>query len=330
MTDVEELLQRLREAAWKYLEALFRVWWLAESVPATDHGRRVAGAARRGDPQHGWCLMYAGTLGRLQNAVDAELETTFAEGGTLPGLDVERTQHSFDNRPIQAGQAATRVETTTQDVSVGVNAEGEPLAIDTERRETMEDIVTDWVADVTGTGLVAAASVTGDGEFAFPFDLFTAVTDERIDRLEVNVLELHEAWDEDDTAGDVWMTAGDDGEGANIAYHSAASRDDQPTIGIGFERPWNGTVERGVVFESGYVAVYSASSASSFIRFVEEELLPFCEVAGEDESEQQTLDDAESGEQTCEECGVTSDSVAEIDGRPLCIVHRDAEERGTA
>jgi hypothetical protein len=108
--------------------------------------------------------------------------------------------------------------------------------------------------------------------------------------------------------------------------------DDQPaTIGLGFTRPWGGSVFEGVVYESGYLALYDCSRPTEFVQFVEDEILPYCSTP---ESAEQVLlgdhgeDGEEDGPDTCEECGRESDTME--DG--LCIVCRDKreEEAGTS
>lgn len=287
--------------------------------------------------------MIAGTLARLESSADEPLETWFRDRG-LPGIHVERTQSSFDDRPVQAGTAATRVEATEKRVDVGVSGSGTAVALDVTDEPSMETISTEWVADVTGSGLLAAASVNGDGKYPFPFDLFASVTDRDVERLRVDVSKLHAAWSAEDVLGDVWMVGSDDDQGASIDYHDRASPDEKPTIGMGFERPWSGTVERGVVYASGYVAVYSSNTASAFVRFVEEELLPYCETESED-SQQVTLGggdafadevadhlegegfdiskDAEPQEWTpgtCDRCGHDRDRTQEQQGETVCLL----------
>lgn len=264
--------------------------------------------------------MIAGTLARLTEPADEQLETWFRSGG-LPGLHVERTQQGLDGRPVQQGTAATKVESTERRVDVGVNVDGEAVALDVSDEPAMDDISTEWVADVTGSGLLAAESVAGEDRFAFPFDLFASVTGRDVELLHVDVAELHTEWSSTDSLGDVWMTgASDDEDATSIQYHEAADVTTTPTFGMGFVRPWNGTVERGVIYESGYAAIYSSNTASAYVRFVEDELLPFAYAPG-DESEQSTL------VAECDRCGrEPTPEHGLTDG--LCITCVDAEERG--
>ena len=228
--------------------------------------------------------MLAGTLGVLETPADEQLESYFASGGEIPALDVEQTQTSFDDRPIQSGKVAGYVDETVQDISVGVTADGEPVAIDVEERPERTRTVTEWVADVTASGIIMAESVAGDDVAAFPFDLFWNVTGSKVTRPWIDVEGLHRQWSREDVLGDVWMVGKDPGDGAQMSYHDAADESDSPTFGLGFERPWNGTVMRGVAYESGYIAVYNTNHPSLFIRFIDEELMDH-------------TDDGETGEQ---------------------------------
>lgn len=232
--------------------------------------------------------MIAGTLARLQEPAAEALTDTY-NGSDLPALDVRTTQRTLDDRPIQQGYAGTRLEVDQQVVDVAVGRDGTPGALDVHTEPEMTDIATEWVADVTGTGVIAAESVAGPDRWAFPFDLFATITDRTPDRLGVDIEAMHEAWvmGEEDGLADAWMVGQDDGESTEMQYHDAAEVTTQPTFGLGFVKPWNNTVSRGVAYESGYVAVYNATSAEAFIRFVGDAILPY--TYPREESEQTTL-----------------------------------------
>jgi hypothetical protein len=268
--------------------------------------------------------MYAGTIARLEEPIDEPLESRFAND-YYPAFDVQRTQTSFDDRPIQEGQAADRVDTFEQRVEIDRAESGKDRSISTERVEERETLLTDWVADVTGTGLIAAESVDGPGPFAFPFDQFYFVGGEDVERLRINLEEAYTAWKGDDDLGNVWMNASDPGDGAQMSYHQQADADQKPTIGLGFERPWDGTVVRGVAYESGYVALYSVESAIKFVRFVGDELLPYAQPY-DDEDEQATLGE---DDEVCDNCG-RDVSVQEYLGGRYCATCIDGHEDGGA
>jgi len=220
--------------------------------------------------------MLAGTIARLQHPVDSLLEDHH-RGGALPALSVEQTQTRVDDPPVQAGSAATTIETQAIDAMVLEDTDT-PGVLHTEQVASTTTIVADWVADVTGTGLVVASTTDGDDRWAFPYGLVANQTGERLDRLEIDVTQMHAAWSSDDDLGDVWMTgASDDDDATQIQYHDAADIETRPTIGMGFTRPWGGTVVRGIVYQSGYVAIYSAETPATFIGFLEECILPYVE-----------------------------------------------------
>jgi len=236
--------------------------------------------------------MIAGTIALLEETCDEPLESWYRGESSLPALDVKDTQTSFDDRPIQNGLAADAVTREAKVPEVAVTVDGGPSGIIKEPRERSERVVTEWVADVCGTGLIAIESVDGDGMFDFPLDLFYNRAGSRPVRQFVDVEELHIAWADDDSLGDVWLNASDGGDGAMIDYHQRADEEQPANIGLGFERPWNGTVMRGVIYESGYCAVYNCSRPTEFVRFVEDELLPFTE-DGDEDSAQQLLGQSE-------------------------------------
>jgi hypothetical protein len=77
-----------------------------------------------------------------------------------------------------------------------------------------------------------------------------------------------------------------------------------------------------VVYEGGYVAVYNESRPTSFVRFIEEELLEFASVRGDDGADQATLHEAAGGPE-CDRCGRESDTV---DDSGYCVTCRDKLE----
>lgn len=223
-------------------------------------------------------MPHAGTVARLERTSDDRLTSwAYGEQGP-PTLVVENTQTTFDEAPVQTGQAAGRVEENVQLVSTGVDGDG-PW-IDVTHDTKLQMLATDFVADVTGSGLVIASSVGADDETEpFPFDLFGARCGADCPRLAFDIRQLSSAWLDDDVLTGVWMVAreSDDGEGTTIDYgESARLRDvDQATIGLGFKRSFQGSGTKGVVFASGYCAAWRDWPASKFVRFVEHELLPF-------------------------------------------------------
>jgi len=234
--------------------------------------------------------MYAGTLTLLRKPADEALESTF-NNGRLPALEVSGTQQTFANRPIQHGTAADYITSEQKVPEVATMANSDERRIVMEQREGSQPVATDWVADVTGTGLIAIESIAGEGMLDFPLGLFYNQTGQQPLRQYVNVNQLFRTWDRDDVLGDVWMTSAEFGDGATIAYHDDADGT-EPTNGLGFKRPWNGSAVRGVVYESGYLALYDCGAPADFAHFVEDELLEYMTDGDEEDGVQATLVDS--------------------------------------
>lgn len=234
--------------------------------------------------------MIAGTIAQLQSPAQEPLET-WNKGNGLPALYVEHSQTDLEGGIAQAGTAASRVR--TPELEVGVTHEGK---IWKDRHETPEDVHTEWVADVTGTGVICAESVQGDGEFAFPFDLITNRTNQRLDRLEFELEAIATQWDDTGRLREKWMVGADHGDGVSIDYHEDAQGRDarEANVGLGFVYSWDGTVAKGILYQSGYIAIWEDWTASMFLHFVEDELLEHSYVPVDEEEEflQQSLDDA--------------------------------------
>lgn len=219
--------------------------------------------------------MIAGSLAVLETPADGPLEGYLHDAG-VPALAVEHSQNDLDGNPIQTATAATEIRASRTDVHTGRNNATDSVYVNVDSHRTTEQVATDVVADPTGSGVVLAESVTDDGDPPFPFDLVWNVTEREPVPQRIAVDDLHAAWSRDDVLGDVWMTGADHGDGARIGYHDRADADDAPTIGLGFKRPWSGTAVKGCVYASGYTAIFSTDSASRAVRFVAEELLPYC------------------------------------------------------
>jgi hypothetical protein len=218
----------------------------------------------------------AGTLARLDTPADEPLEAT-ATGGTKPALSVAETQQDLDgNVVVQHGEEAGTAPASGLDISV--IADDGDVTIVTERFEASEPHVTDWVADVTGTGLIAVESLGGDGNLAFPLDFIASQTDRFPHRLGVNIERLATNWGLDDD--ETWYVSRDDGKSTELVYHDDADRPDGANIGLGFRRPYKNTIAHGVVYDSGYLAVYSNWTHAVFMQFVADEVRPFCAELG--------------------------------------------------
>jgi hypothetical protein len=217
--------------------------------------------------------MIAGTLALLEELADEPLETETA-GGTLPALDVRKTQADLDGNAVaQQGYAGGRVTVEVEDVMLAQsNSDDDDPLVVTERIETAEQHHTEWVADVTGHGLVLVASLGGDDNQPFPLDLISAQTGRDVRATGIDLRSLSAAWDLDDEQ--TWYVGDSDVDGTTLRYHDAAGQSGDANVGIGFERSWQTTGARGVVYESGYVAIYREWTPAVGIEFVAEEILP--------------------------------------------------------
>jgi hypothetical protein len=252
--------------------------------------------------------MLAGTLARFDPALDSSFDGWFSTGGDrLPAVEVSHTQTRVNGgAPVQRGKVAGRVETQRQEIMVAAGADGTPEALFAEREQHRQMRLAEWVADPQETGLLAVSTTGGSGQAAFPFNIFghSEVAGDLPRRLTVNIESMVETWREtgDRPVDDVWMATDDqvpddDGDGAEeteagsttITYHDAADTTATPSIGVGFARTWNGAVIRGVVYASGYLALYNVEDAATFVGFVADDVLPHTRM---DEQEVLTPDGA--------------------------------------
>lgn len=235
--------------------------------------------------------MIAGTIAQLTQPAQKPLES-WSQGGQLPALAVSDSQRELHGNSVaQSGTAAGRVN--QPELEAGVTREGK---IWTETHPTPRDVATEWVADITGAGIIAAESVHGSGDFAFPFDLIMSRCGERVERLAFELDAIAEAWDDSGDLQKQWMIGTDSGNGVSIDYHDNANLVDarDANVGLGFILAWDGTVAKGVLYESGYLAVFEEWTAAMYLRFIQQELLPHSYVPEDEDEEftQETLDDA--------------------------------------
>lgn len=241
--------------------------------------------------------MIAGTLALLREPADAPL-ADYHDGG-YSALDVESTQEYLDGRRVQEGMAASQVETRLQKVHL------DGSDIETSREQVLQTVATNWVADVTTeTPWVVAESTTPGPEPPFPFDLISARTGTIAEPVELDPAQF--------VANQ--LDAGNDLQTEMLAHESANEKNTtmdygQPpgakraardaNIGVGFKTPWRSTVVRGIIYGSGYLAVYAPSSwgSAQFARFVDEEIVPIASVPEADEDAQQTLGESGSDEE---------------------------------
>lgn len=238
--------------------------------------------------------MHSGTLAILEEPVADELES-YGSGG-FSTLDVRETVEGFDDVPIQAGRAAATVETTIEEIHIS------GTDIDVEQVGDRERVWTEWVADVTDAGFVAAERTAGNDP-EFPFDIFHARTGQPVERVEIDVASVVQSCRDRDRDVGVWMVGTDDGA-AELRYHHHAKVADaaRANIGVGFELAWNNTVAEGVMYESGYVAVFNDSwGPRKFAAFIRDLVLPHAEVPEDDEEGEQSTLDEDSGDEFTDE-----------------------------
>lgn len=252
--------------------------------------------------------MIAGQLAALEEPLEDRLES-FYRRTPERALDVDTTQEGFDGRPVQDGTAVTTVEDTQTSVAFLAapdDSDGEYSGVDVEREDTARVVATEWVADPQGTGLLAAESTTEAGApVPFPFDMIEARTGREVRLLEVNIQELYESWRRRDDLAEVWLKGveddggDDDSGGTRLDYHNRADLDEEPAdLAVGFRHRWGGSLARGVVYSSGYLALYNVTMPGAFLSFAEEEVLEYTTGAdlAREENDQATLGDLAEGE----------------------------------
>lgn len=262
--------------------------------------------------------MIAGTIALLDEPADDDLES---DSSGFVTLDVHDAQEYLDGATVQNGRACSLVEGTKEEIHVTEHG----TTIEVETVGTRERVWTDWVADVSDAGFVAAERTAGSDP-AFPFDLFEAAT-----RTDVSVARIDPAafvrQREDCSlwfSGSKTETGENQPNDAKMAYGQDASQAGG-NVGVGFKTGWNGTTVRGTLYASGYVAVYRDTwGPVQFAAFVRDAILPVASVPEDDEEGEQSTLGAE-----CDRCG--REPVGPENGLTdgLCITCVDlVEERG--
>lgn len=237
----------------------------------------------------------AGTIGLLEGTVSDPIEPSEDVGA----VDVRSTQTDLDDGIIQHGRVTGLVETTTEMVHADADA------ITVERDLDMTRRWTDWVADFTDAGFVAAGSTGGNTDIEFPFGTFEVVTGVDITPAAIDLGAFYRRQRDADNNPQVWMTgrkqeteSDHEPDNTRIVYgEDALSKDAiQAEVNVGFNTGWQGKRVRGVMYHSGYVAVYNRSFGPvQFAQFVREEILPVATEAVEADDAQQSLDDVGGG-----------------------------------
>lgn len=222
----------------------------------------------------------AGTVGRF--ARDGATLESWTDDYGVRVLDVDgaQTELSAGDRTTVTGRAASPFDDTEPVVRV----DGTDISLDTE--EVTRRVGAEWAA----RGRVAfAESTVEEGGGTWPFTLLSAVANVRCERLNFDTDAVRRAWSEDGTLSETWLAGSRDDGDATVMAYGDASDGEASDIGLGFERAWEGFILRGVVYESGYVAVFEDLGSTAFLRFVTAELVPFGFVPDDGDGEQTTL-----------------------------------------
>lgn len=270
--------------------------------------------------------MHAAILSKLTNEPDdTNLQSHL--GNELPAVEVEATEY-LDGRTIHHGTLAGEVGTET-DVPF-VSDEG----IYTEPGRKTWKITAQFYADLEAGW---AGVNTGDGE-----DLLGSYLAGEAGVMREDAVIRLDAWAEEferKNDADTWgvsfsqdVESGFSEDRAGAYYHSEADVNMMPkgVSALGFSYRWDGRLVRGMIAESGYVAVYKDWDVDMFARWVADEVEPYLEY---DRDEQQTLkrdteETDEDAEEACDECGSVPKEYGlhEDAGDEVCIICKDKRE----
>jgi hypothetical protein len=261
-------------------------------------------------------LLYALVGEPKETSIDSHL------GNGFPAIDAETIQY-LDGHTLCHGQAVAQVEEQRQQPIV--DDEG----IWTESAWQSRRVLTNWYADLEAGW---AGIDTSDGEFFFKMLAAThAVSSEK---MEIGL----EAWARDFLQNDsayCWglsYSEGDDEDAirAGAGFHQDASleqldanKQDVSAIGFGYE--WADARARGIICESGYVAIYRDWTEELFGRWLSDQVLPYT-VYDADSVNQETLGDTEE----CDRCERETELHDYDDGRycAVCIDFFEDDETG--
>jgi hypothetical protein len=189
---------------------------------------------------------------------------------------------------VQHGMAAETLEESRTEVEL------EDHSVETLREDELELVSTEWIADLAGAGY--ACVDTSDGSFFW--DMIAAQVGVRVDRAEIDVGGFVRDRRDLDPKPDWWMKARREGSeedpsGVSIDYHGDVPQEViDANIGIGFEYSYEGRLVSGVLYESGFVAMFGpeAWGTEHFARWLKDEVLPYAGVEDDAPGEQDTLD----------------------------------------
>lgn len=242
--------------------------------------------------------MHAAILYDLQGDVDEDEQLESKLDSEFPAVDAEGT-HYLGGQTLYHGQAAARIY-DNQKTPMPMNN-----GIETETMEVSRRVLVDFYADLQDGWAGISSS---DGEW---------FVDEYLLRKHgLNAFEMKidlERWlkdFEDEPTASVWgvtysVEAGDETTRAGGQFHRDASLEGierEDVSGVGFSYEWGQRI-RGVIYESGYVALYTDDLEEYFGKWLSEHILPYCVTSyGSREDDIQTTlgsgeNDATNGEE---------------------------------
>jgi len=204
------------------------------------------------------------------------------ENATYPAIDATAYER-LDGTTVYAGDAAAKV-TRERDA---IYVTEDDIIVEAGEAEFDETVVCEWIADLSA-GWVGVD--TSDGDWLF--DALGGAKGTLIERAEIDV-DGFAAYVSDYPTADAWnvtqsrrLDPDGDAEESVIAYHDAAHLADtsgsRDTTMLGFEYTWNEGYTRGVVAESGYVALFDGGDRpGTYAEFINSEILPFASLPEE-------------------------------------------------
>lgn len=263
--------------------------------------------------------MHSVLLYQLTGEPDRD-EISSALGNGFPAIEAESIRY-LDGHTLYHGSAAARVEEETMVPMVSEDG------IATVQERTKRRVHTNWYADLEEGW---AGIDTSDGEFFFELlQMSHGVVGES---LEVDLVSWTRQFRQHDSAY-CWglsYSEGDDEDAirAGAGFHGDASMEvlvdnveDVSQIGFGYD--WGDLWVRGVICQSGYVAIYRDWATEQFGRWLVDEVLDHAQYHV-DETMQAELSDEE-----CDRCSRTS-NLTEYEGGQYCPVCISAFEDGDA
>lgn len=236
--------------------------------------------------------MHAAILSKLTGDPNTEtLESRLGNG--LPAAAVEATEY-LDGRTIHHGELAGEI---TEDTEVPFVSD---TGIHTETERRSRQVTAEFYADLENEW---AGVDTSDGDPLLESYLAGEAGVMREDaRLRLaGWVRSFEQRDDASTWGISFSQSTEDGhpeDRAGARYHSEAEVHMIPegVSALGFAYRWNGTWVRGMIAESGYVAVYKDWHVEEFAKWVAEEVEPYLEYDRDEQQELQPGGNPEEGQ----------------------------------